>query len=63
MRIKNWKWKNRSKISNEFKIILVSTAVYSILLISLYIYSTYINSGFDILISDQIIFFNRGVAV
>ncbi|MCK5305156.1 MAG: DUF2029 domain-containing protein, partial [Candidatus Heimdallarchaeota archaeon] len=59
----NWKKKNRTKISDESKIILVSVAVYSIVLISLYIYSTYISTGFEIIISDQIIFFNRGVAI
>ena len=59
----NWKKKNRPKISDESKIILVSVAVYSIVLTSLYIYSTYINTGFEIIISDQINFFNRGVAM
>ncbi len=61
--MKNWKWKNKPKIGDEFKIILVSTIVYSIVLVALYIYSAYINTGFEIIISDQVIFFNRGVAV
>jgi len=63
MRDNSCKRKNNLKISDEIKIILVSTAVYSIILIALYIYSTYINTGFEIIISDQIIFFNRGVAI
>ncbi len=63
MRNNSCKQKNNLKISDEFKIILVSTAVYSIILIALYIYSTYINTGFEIIISDQVIFFNRGVTI
>ena len=63
MRNNSCKRKNSPTISDEFKIILVSTAVYSIVLIALYIYSTYINAGFEVIISDQIVFYNRGVTI
>lgn len=55
-----------AKIHKSRKIlwlILISSIVYAITLLILFIYARYFNPNFQIIIADQVVFFNRGMGV
>ena len=51
------------KPSNIRRIILISVIVYSITLVFHAVYTTYIDPSYQVIIADQVVFYNRGKGV
>ncbi len=51
------------RFSNEVKLILISLSIYALVLVIHFIYVRFINPSFGLMISDQIVLYNRGKGI